>query len=239
MAQAGIHSMVGVAVRKWSPARQWLVLGIVLGSLLPDADNLAVAITTMTGGSTEGLHRTFTHSFLTATAVVIVFQLIGRVSKRPSWSNLGLGLGIGVVLHALLDLLIWFDGVQIMWPLPLWVNLWEGVTPPEWFSNLMMPMEMFFLALYFGGLIALAQRQGTDLGRVRSLKVWTAVQTILFLIFLALVYTMESGFMTIYGVVYLLSLVLAMVITVQMRETVSPSHISDIHNSFSKQEVLT
>lgn len=239
MAQAGIHSMVGVVVRKWSPARPWLVLGIVLGSLLPDADNLAVAIATVTGGSTEGLHRTFTHSFITATAVVIFFQLISRVSKRPSWGNLGLGLGIGVALHALLDLLIWFDGVQIMWPLPLWVNLWEGVTPPEWFSNLMMPMEMFFLALYFGGLIALAQRQGTDLGRVRSLKVWTAVQTILFLIFLALVYTIESGFMTIYGVVYLLSLVLAMVITVQMRETVSPSHISDIHNSFSKQEVLT
>lgn len=239
MAQAGIHSMVGVAVRKWSPARQWLVLGIVLGSLLPDADNLAVAIATVTGGSTEGLHRTFTHSFLTATAVVLVFLLIGRVSKRPSWSNLGVGLGVWVVLHALLDLLIWFDGVQILWPLPLWVNFWAGVTPPEWFSNLMMPMEMFFLALYFGGLIALAQRQGTDLGRVRSLKVWTAVQTILFLIFLALVYTMESGFMTLYGAVYLLSLGLAMIITVQMRETVSPSHISEIHNSVSKQEALT
>ncbi|HRQ37841.1 MAG TPA: metal-dependent hydrolase [Chloroflexota bacterium] len=220
MAQAGIHSMVGVAVRKWSPARQWLVLGIVLGSLLPDADNLAVAIATMTGGSTEGLHRTITHSLITATAVVIVFQLIGRVSKRPSWGNLGLGLGIGVALHALLDLLIWFDGVQLFWPLPLWVNLWAGVTPPEWFSQLMMPMEMLFFALYFGGLVMLAQRQGTDLGRMRSLKVWTAVQTILFLIFLALVYTMESGFMTIYGVVYLLSLGLAVVITVRMRQTI-------------------
>ncbi len=226
MAQAGIHSMVGVAVRKWSLARQWLVLGIVLGSLLPDADNLAVAIATMTGGSTEGLHRTFTHSLFTAAAIVIVFELIGRVSKRPSWGNLGLGLGIGVALHALLDLLIWFDGVQLFWPLPLWVNLWEGVTPPEWFSQLMMPMEMLFFALYFGGLIVLAQRQGTDLGRVRSLKVWTAVQTILFLIFLVLVYTMESGFMTIYGAVYLLSLGLAAVITVRMRQTIETTAIS-------------
>jgi membrane-bound metal-dependent hydrolase YbcI (DUF457 family) len=220
MAQAGIHSMVGVAVRKWSPARQWLVLGIVLGSLLPDADNLAVAIATVTGGSTEGLHRTFTHSLITAAVIVIVFQIIARLIKRPSWGNLGLGLGIGVALHALLDLLIWFDGVQILWPLPLWVNLWAGVTPPEWFSQLMMPLEMFFIALYFGGLIVLAQRQGTDLGRVRSLQVWTAVQTLLFLIFLVLVYTMESGFMTIYGVVYLLSLGLAMVITVRMRQTI-------------------
>lgn len=220
MAQAGIHGVVGVAVRKWSPARQWLILGIVLGSLLPDADNLAVAIATMTGGSTEGLHRTFTHSLITAAVIVIVFQLIGRMSKRPSWGNLGLGLGIGVVMHILLDLLIWFDGVQLLWPFPLWVNLWAGVTPPEWFSNLMMPLEMFFLALYFGGLAMLAQRQGTDLGRVKSVKVWTAVQTILFLIFLVLVYSMESGFMTIYGAVYLLSLGLAAVITVRMRQTI-------------------
>ena len=41
MAQAGIHSMVGKAVRKWTPARKWLMLGIVLGNLLPDVDNAA------------------------------------------------------------------------------------------------------------------------------------------------------------------------------------------------------
>ena len=34
------------------------------------------------------------------------------------------------------------------------------------------------------------------------------------------VYTMQSGFMTIYGVVYLLSLGLAFAITIQMRQTI-------------------
>ena len=72
MAQAGIHSMIGVAVKKWSPARKWLMLGIVLGNLLPDADNLAVAVATLTGKSTEGLHRTFTHSlFFVATIIIL------------------------------------------------------------------------------------------------------------------------------------------------------------------------
>lgn len=220
MAQAGIHSMIGVAVRKWTPARQWLVLGIVLGSLLPDADNLAVAAATVTGGSTAGLHRTFTHSLFTVAAIIIVFQIVATLTKRPRWANLGLGLGIGVLFHILLDLLIWFDGVQILWPLPLWVNLWENVTPPEWFNQLMMPVEMLFFALYFAGLAALAGRQGTDLRRMRGLKGWTAVQTILFLIFLVLVYTMESGFMTIYGAVYLLSLGVATAVTIQMRQTI-------------------
>ena len=38
--------------------------------------------------------------------------------------------------------------------------------------------------------------------------------------FLVLVYTMQSGFMTIYGAVYLLSLGLAFAITIQMRQTI-------------------
>ena len=49
MAQAGIHSMVGIAVRRWTPDREWLILGIVLGNLLPDADNLTVAVATVSG----------------------------------------------------------------------------------------------------------------------------------------------------------------------------------------------
>jgi hypothetical protein len=44
MSQAGIHSLIDTAVRKWVPARKWLMLGIVLGSMLPDVDNLEVAV---------------------------------------------------------------------------------------------------------------------------------------------------------------------------------------------------
>lgn len=220
MAQAGIHGIVGVAVRKWTPEREWLILGIVLGNLLPDADNLVVAAATVMGKSTEGLHRTFTHSLFTVAAIIILFQLVAMLTKRPRWGNLGLGLGIGIVMHVLLDLLIWFNGVHILWPLPLWIDIWAGTTPPLWFSQLMMPVEMLCFALYFVTLASLARKQSTNLDRLRSLKVWTAVQAILFILFLVLVYTMPSGFMTVYGVVYLLSLGLAFGITIRMRQTI-------------------
>ena len=132
MAQAGIHGLVGMAVRKWTPSQEWLMMGIVLGNLLPDADNLAVAIATVARLPTEGLHRTFTHSLLTVAAIIIVFYAVAWAAQRPRWGNLGLGLGLGVLMHILLDLLIWFNGVEILWPMPSWVNLWSGVTPPEW-----------------------------------------------------------------------------------------------------------
>ncbi|MCA9946560.1 MAG: metal-dependent hydrolase [Anaerolineales bacterium] len=219
MAQAGIHGLVGVAVRRWTPTRRLLLLGLVLGNLLPDLDNLAVAVATVTGGSTEGLHRTLTHSLFFVLALVVVFWLVAVVAKRPSLINLGLGLASGVLMHILLDLLIWFNGVEILWPLSSWVNLWEGVTPPDWFAKLLMPLEMLFFAAYFYWLGQSARRQGTNLDKVNGVRVWTAVQLILFLIFTVLVYTLSSGFMTIYGAAYLLTLIAAAVLTVQFRQT--------------------
>ncbi|MCP4421446.1 MAG: metal-dependent hydrolase [Chloroflexi bacterium] len=220
MAQAGIHGIVGVAVRKWAPAREWFVLGIVLGSILPDVDNFAVAAATVMGKSTEGLHRTFSHSLFIIAAIILVSQLIAALIKRPRWGNLGLGLGIGILMHVLLDLIIWFNGVHLLWPLTTWVNLWEGVTVPEWFSQLMMPAEMLCFALYFVMLAGLARKQGINLDRLKSLRMFTAVQAIIFLIFLVLVYTMKNGFLTIYGAFYLLSLGLTITLTIQMRQTI-------------------
>jgi membrane-bound metal-dependent hydrolase YbcI (DUF457 family) len=220
MAQAGIHGMVGLAVRKWAPTREWLALGIVLGNLLPDADNLAVAGATLAGLPTTGLHRTFTHSLFFVAAVVLVFAVVSRASKRPRWGNLGLGLGTGVLMHVLLDLLVWFNGLEILWPIPSWVNLWANVTPPAWWSKLMMPAEFLLFALLFLLLGVTARRRNTDGEYLGTLWVWTAVQAVLFVVFTVLVYTMEKGFMTPYGALYLGSLGLAVGVVIRMRRTV-------------------
>jgi membrane-bound metal-dependent hydrolase YbcI (DUF457 family) len=219
MAQAGIHSILGIAVRKWTPDRTWLMLGILLGSMLPDADNLAVAVATVAKLPTEGLHRTFTHSLFTILVVVAVFYIVAQVMKQPRWSNLGVGLGIGILLHIMLDLLIWFNGVAILWPIPSWINFWSNVTPPAWFDKLMMTAEFLFFALFFIGLSTLARRQRTDLEYLRRLRTWTWIEFDLFLIFTALAFFLQKGFMTLYGLVYLLSLGLAVGVTIRMRIT--------------------
>lgn len=72
MAQAGLHSIASLPLRKWSAKREWLTLGVVLGSMLPDADNLAVAVATITKSSTQGLHRTFSHSLFLVAAITLI-----------------------------------------------------------------------------------------------------------------------------------------------------------------------
>jgi membrane-bound metal-dependent hydrolase YbcI (DUF457 family) len=220
MAQAGIHSLAGAAVRKWAPKAEWLVLGIVLGNLLPDTDNLAVAVATVTKNPTEGLHRTFTHSLFTIIAILAIFYIIASLTKKPRWNSLGIGLGMGVLMHSLIDLLIWFNGVAILWPIPSWINLWGGYTPPEWFDKLMLTAEYLFLTLYFALLYSLARKNKTDQDYQKMLLVWTIIQAVLFILFTALVYSMSKGFTTINGAVYLLSLFLAIGVTIRVRKTV-------------------
>lgn len=220
MAQAGLHGLAGMAVRKWTPGKTWLTLGIVLGNLFPDLDNFAVAFATVAGLPTEGLHRTFTHSLFTILLVVVVFQVVGRVTKKKKWGNLGWGLGIGMVMHILFDLLIWFNGVFVLWPIPYWLNFWENVTPPKWWMQLMLSAEFLAFAGFFLFLNRLSHRQDTDQGYHSRLRFWTWVQGGLFILFTALVYVMKTGFLTIYGALYLISLVLAINVILRMRETI-------------------
>lgn len=220
MAQAGVHGLVGVAIRKWVPNQEWLMLGIVLGNIFPDTDNLAVAFATVAALPTHGLHRTFTHSIFTIVAIIVTFYLVSWATKQSRWRNLGVGLGIGVLMHILLDLLIWFNGVEIFWPIPSWINLWSNVTPPEWWSKLMMPAEFLFFSLFFLLLGMMARKQNTNASFLPTLRIWTVVQGVLFLAFIVLIYTMEKVLLTIYGAVYLVSLGLAIWVTIRMRQTV-------------------
>ncbi len=220
MAQAGIHGLVGMAVRKWTPKKEWLMLGIVLGNMLPDMDALAVAYATLSGMDSHGLHRTWSHSIPFILGLVLVFYLISAIGKRPRVGNLGLGLGIGMLMHSLLDLLIWFRGVELFWPFYGEINFWGGYTPPAWWYNKFeMAAEFLLIAVFFLLLASLARKQGTDGDFLKNLRNWTWLQFGLFAIFLALVYTWE-GFFIPFGAMYIFSLSLALGITIRMRKTV-------------------
>ncbi len=212
--------MLGTAIRKVIPKRDWLMLGIILGSLFPDLDNFAIAIATVIKLNTHNLHRTFTHSLLVILVVMVVFVIVAQVSKQPRWANLGVGLGIGICLHIALDLLIWFNGVELFWPLGGWLNLWENVKPPVWFSKLLEPAEFLFFALFFAWLAKVAQGYKTNLDSIRTLRIWMIAMLVLLAIFTPLAYVMSKGFQTIYGVFYLVSITTAFVISIRMRQTI-------------------
>lgn len=220
MAQVGMHALVGIATRGAVPKRDWLILGIVLGNLFPDLDNYAVAVATVTQMDTHGLHRTFTHSLLGMIVSVLVFYAVASIRRQPRWFNLGIGFGVGMAMHTALDLILWFNGVELLWPLGGWVNFWKEVTPPALFMNLMDPAEFLFFALYFAWLVKAAQQQRTDPPLVKILRRWTMAMVALSVLFLPLAFVTNSMYYTFYGLAYLVSITAATVITIRMRRTI-------------------
>jgi hypothetical protein len=123
-------------------------------------------------------------------------------------------------LHIALDLIIWFNGVELFWPLGGWLNLWERVQPPAWFAKLLDPAEFLFFALFFAWLAKVAQSHKTNPDFIRALRFWRIAMFILLAVFTPLAYVLGKGFQTIYGVFYLVSITAAFVITIRMRQTV-------------------
>ena len=220
MPQAGLHGLTGMAVSKFAGKRVWLLLGIILGTMLPDMDNVAVAIATVAKMDPHGLHRTFTHSIFFVIAIVLVFYLIGQVRREPRWSNLGLGLGIGVTMHILLDLLGWFNGVYVLWPFDYELNFWRNAQPPSWFMAFMNPAEMLMFAIYLYALGYWARKYGTNVDFQPRLFNWMIFELVLFLLFTPLTYVMDSGFLAVFGALYLFSLFMVFFVTIRMRDTV-------------------
>ena len=223
MPQNGIHAIVGVVSRRWLPKREWLLLGVVLGNMFPDLDNLVVAYATLAKlPDPESYHRTFTHSIFTIIVAVIVLYLIAAITKNERWRNFGLGFGAGILMHILVDLVMWFNGVELLWPIRYELNFWSWFVTPDWLKMLLDTGEFLAFGLYFLLLGSLARRYSTDAARQGLSKTWAYIEIALFFLFTTLFFIVGTKGLVyqIFGGLYLLSLIIAMTITVQMKNTV-------------------
>ena len=220
MPQNGIHAIVGTVSRKWMPQKEWFLLGAVLGNMAPDLDNIAVAVATLTKSDTEGLHRTFTHSLFTVVAVVIVFYGVAALTKNQKWTNFGQGLGLGILMHIVVDLVAWFNGVELFWPIRYELNFWSWFVMSDWLKIILDTGEFLAFGLYFILLGSLARQHKTNEDYLPKLRGFANVQFGLFLLFTVLFFLGQKSAYTIFGVLYLLSMFYAIGVTLRMRKTI-------------------
>jgi len=223
MPQNGVHAIIGVASRKWMPEREWLFLGVVLGNMFPDLDNIVVGYATLAKlPDPEHYHRTFTHSIFTIVAMVLLFYIVAVFTKDEKWKNLGIGFGAGILMHILVDLILWFNGVELFWPLGGELNFWTWFTTPAWLKILLDTGEFLAMGLYFLMLVSLSQQHGTDSDRQGSTRVWAYIELGLFIIFTILFFVIGSKGLIyqIFGALYLVSLIVGMTITTRMKQSI-------------------
>jgi len=93
---------------------------------------------------------------------------------------------------------------------------------PAWLKIFLDTGEFLAFGLYFLLLGSLARQYGTDAERQGSSKTWAYIQFGLFILFTVLFFTIGTVGLhyKVFGVLYLLSMIIAMVVTTRMRATV-------------------
>jgi len=227
MPQPGLHAVVALASKRWFPKKPMLATGLVFGSLVPDLDGYAQAVAVLLkvnpAEAEATYHRTLTHSLFTALAIGLLFQVVGaiRSSDRTRWFGIGLMVGMAV-FHGLLDILAWFDGVGILWPVKS-VNLWQSVHLSELVTNLLRAGNFLAFAAYFFYFLKLAKEESPYLRRLRTYTILQLgigiVMTVLAVTIPAKTYGFLDG-----GILLLWAYPNALWVTWKMKDTIEGSH---------------
>ncbi len=223
MPQNGIHAMVGVVARRWLPKKEWLLLGMVLGNMFPDLDIFVVAFATLAKlPEPDQYHRTFTHSLFTTLALLLLFYILAAATRNDKWKNFGNGFAIGIVMHIALDLVLWFNGVELLWPIRYELNFWSWFAMPAWLKIILDTGEFLAFGCYFLVLVSLARQHDTDAAQQPVLRTWAYVEFALSVLFTILLFALGTkGWQySLYGLFYLVSITAAMLLTVRMKRTV-------------------
>src|SRR5581483_6144597 len=117
-------------------------------------------------------------------------------------------------------LALWFNGVELFWPIRFELNFWSRFVTPHWLEILLETAEFLAFGLYFYLLASLARRQKTDEDYAPQVRGQGNIQIALFILFTILFFLPQLGVRTIYGALYLLSLFFAIGVTLRMRKTI-------------------
>lgn len=121
MAPTGFHGLLGLILASlFEKKHQYIRIGLVIGSVIPDLDILGSVLIFLLTANTEltiAFHRSVTHSLVLITLILVVGYLANLkfVSANTIYFPFTKGLAIGMVLHVILDL-FYFDGVTLFWP---------------------------------------------------------------------------------------------------------------------------
>ena len=124
------------------------------------------------------------------------------------------------MLHILLDLAIWFNGVNMFWPLGGEVGFWtEYPVGLEWLYKFNeQAAEFLCFGIYLWLLGSWARKFGTDSEFLGKLRFWMWFEFALFAVFFILL-LLGKTFTIVSGGLYLVSSLMVFFVIIRMRKT--------------------
>ena len=232
MAQSGIHAFSGIILSKLFKQEKWFAPSLMLGSILPDVDILFSAIAFLFGASiieAEGMHRTFTHSIFTVLIIYLVFLSIKEIKSDEKFKIIGKGICIGMAMHIILDVFLWFNDISLLWPLQPYlinpINIWENISLSHSpiLKKILLAFEFIMFRLYgwflINQFISIKNMYNSPIWFIKYVTKWIKIEFILFITFLLLIYININIdiYMILFTLMYIPSLMMALLSTYVLR----------------------
>lgn len=228
MAQSGVHAFSGIILSKLFKQEKWFVPSLIFGSILPDIDILFSAIAFLLGASiieAEGIHRTFTHSIFTVIIIYLLFLSIKEIKSNEKFKIIGKGLCIGMTIHIVLDIFLWFHDISLLWPLQPYlmepINIWGDISLNQYpiLKKFLLAFEFIMFRIYGWFLIDkfIIRNSMNDSASwfIKYITKWIKIEFILFITFLLLIYININIdiYMIFFTLMYIPSLMMALIST--------------------------
>lgn len=150
MPQMGLHMLVGVIFgKRFCRSSRSQCAGFLVGSIVPDLDFVPLILLRFVDRELAlSCHRHLTHSAAFALSCGLLLLLVGRLTRTRTFLLFAVGLTLGMLVHSLLDLLMWFSPVDLLWPFAETVNLYGTWCAPPFLWNTVMAGEPLAYALF-------------------------------------------------------------------------------------------
>jgi len=194
MAQIGAHAYISVLIRKKLSYRKWFFPGFLLGSILPDIDYFFSKIHEIINipSYLSFLNKTFAHSILSTVIIYLLLLIVYELKKDKSILHLANGLILGIFLHISIDILFFFEKIDLFWPLPInSIYLWDK-NLPIYIYKLILALEfVFFRWFAHYSIDMILHHPGKNRALIKVQTLWMKLELSFTAIFIICLYYLE------------------------------------------------
>jgi len=228
MAQAGLHAYIGLLARNKFPSKKWLFTSFLIGTIIPDIDLILIPLGLLLQFNIEEsiflFHRTFSHSLITLLVIYLLFLIIYEIKKKVNLLYICNGFCLGILLHIIIDIFLWFKPIHVFWPLPInKIHFFQSIKLSYTLKTFLLSMEFFLFRVFAWKLInIIIKHPSKNVRAIKHLSQFMKIELIFLITFIiSSIILNQKYILHLFWIFYVPSLIFIIIILLRMKDSIN------------------
>ena len=199
MSLSGTHAYISILIKNKLSYGKWFFVSFLFGSVIPDIDYffsklyLLVSIPKFL----SLLNKTFMHSIITIILIYLISLIIYEINKNRNYLHMANGILFGMSFHVFLDLFLWYDKIDLFWPLPIeYAHIWNNIALTKDITIFILALEFIFFRIFaWHAIKCIIDYPGKNRHFIKPLTMWMKSQ-----LYITIIFIFSSYFVRLYYV---------------------------------------